>query len=120
MKTAKLNEILERLLESSAASRYQIIKGLYSGPDRKEWSVRNVTRIRKELHFLLSSEDVMAAFPFIRKILVNDMPEIKKNIIILSGIGLCTKCIADLNCISEGYVKMTIGSLRGDLPDLFG
>ena len=120
MKTAKKNEILKRLLESTASCRYQIIKRLYFGPGRNEWSVRNVTQMRNELHFLLSSEDAIAAFPFIRRILTQDMSEIKKNIIILARMGLGMKCIADLNCISEGYVKMVIGSLRKDYPDLFG
>ena len=58
-------------------------------------------------------------FTVIHEIQEDEMPEVKRNIMIMAGIGFDEECIAELICVSKGYVRMTVRSLGNDFPELF-
>lgn len=132
MKTTAKEEMLKRMLSLTARSRHLILKNLWTLTERKrpgtlkefnemskDLASHALTEMRNEIHMLLTSKEITGEFPVIHEILEDEMPVVKRNIMILSGIGFDEECIADLNCVSKGYVMMTIRSLGDDFPELF-
>lgn len=132
MKTITKEELQKRMLILTARSRHLILKELWALAESKrpgsrkdfneiskDLASRALTDMRSEIHHLLTSSEMTEEFPVIHEILEDEMPVVKRNIMILAGIGFDDECIADLNCVSKGYVKMTIRSLGNDFPELF-
>ncbi len=132
MKTITKEELQKRMLILTARSRHVILKELWALAESKrpgsrkdfnemskDLASRALTDMRSEIHHLLTSSEMTEEFPVIHEILEDEMPVVKRNIMILAGIGFDDECIADLNCVSKGYVKMTIRSLGNDFPELF-
>lgn len=132
MKTITKEELQKRMLILAAKSRHMILKELWTLTESKrpgsrkdfnemskDLASRALTDMRSEIHHLLTSSEMTEEFPVIHEILEEEMPMVKRNIMILAGIGFDEECIADLNCVSKGYVKMTIRSLDNDFPELF-
>ena len=70
-------------------------------------------------NFCHGSLQMSQEFPVIHEIQEDEMPEVKRNIMILAGMGFDEECIAELNCVSKGYVRMTVRSLGNDFQELF-
>ena len=132
MKTITKEELQKRMLILTARSRHVILKELWALAESKrpgsrkdfnemskDLASRALTDMRSEIQHLLTSSEMTEEFPVIHEILEDEMPVVKRNIMILAGIGFDDECIADLNCVSKGYVKMTIRSLGNDFPELF-
>lgn len=132
MKTITKEELQKRMLILAAKSRHMILKELWTLTESKrpgsrkdfnemskDLASRALTDMRSEIHHLLTSSEMTEEFPVIHEILEEEMPMVKRNIMILAGIGFDEECIADLNCVSKGYVKMTMRSLDNDFPELF-
>lgn len=132
MKTITKEELQKRMLILTARSRHMILKELWALTESKrpgsrkdfnemskDLASRALTDMRSEIHHLLTSSEMTEEFPVIHEILEDEMPVVKRNIMILAGIGFDDECIADLNCVSKGYVKMAIRSLGNDFPELF-
>ena len=74
---------------------------------------------------MMNEDEVVAAVEVaaalgIRKIrLTGGEPLVKKNIAVLSMTGLSDECIAAMNCVSLGYARMVIRTLRDDFPEIF-
>lgn len=132
MKTMKKERLLTDLLEITARSRFLILKELWKLPDTerpanakefndasKDMVSRSLTDIREKINQMLISSGIYDSFPLFRTVLPEETPTVKRNILFLAASGFSTECIADLNCVSKGYVKMTIDILRKDYPDLF-
>lgn len=132
MKTITMEELQKRLLFLTARSRHMILKELWTltGSKRpgtrkefdelsKELASHALTEMRHEVHQLLTSNEMKEEFPVIHEVQEDEMPEVKRNIMIMAGIGFDEECIAELNCVSKGYVRMTVRSLGNDFPELF-
>ena len=85
----------------------------------KELASNALMEIRHEVHQVLTSNEMTEEFPVIHEIQEDEMPEVKRNIMIMAGIGFDEECIAELNCVSKGYVWMTVRSLGNDFQELF-
>lgn len=78
-----------------------------------------LTLLRNEIFQTITSSDLLSV-PICREIAEDsDIPQVRKSINILAIYGIDAGCIADLNCINVGYVRMCIKSLKEDYPDLF-
>lgn len=132
MKTQKNDEILKDLLKITATSRFMILNELWKLPSNErphnvttftnllqESISRHLTTLRNTVYELITSEGMTTSYPFISSIMESGIPQVKKNVLILAGIGIEPECIAALNCVSKGYVNMTIRSSSLDYPELF-
>lgn len=132
MKTLKTESLVMDLLEATARSRFLILKELWKLPETerpinakefhdasKDMVSRSLTDIREEINQMLISRGIYDSFPLFRTILPEDTPTVKRNILFMAAGGFSAECIADLNCVSKGYVKMTTDILRKDYPELF-
>lgn len=80
-----------------------------------------LTHLRKEIFETVISDEYVSDLPIIREIAEDDrIPQMRKNIDILALYGMDSECIAALNCVNIGYVRMCIRTLKADYPELFG
>lgn len=120
-------KIETKLLSITAGSQYRLIKEIWNqsasprSVDLNRGLVINVsTSLRKQIFKAITSADMLSADPICREIAEDDViPLIRKNICILAIYGIDAGCIADLNCVNIGYVRMCIRSLKEEYPELF-
>ena len=115
-------ELYIRLLEITAESRFNLMKEIWNRKTYNQDIIsRTVTQLRNDIFRIIISKRFGSYHPIIRKIAENDgIPQIRKNIGILSTYGLDDKCIANLNCVNVGYVRICIRALKSDFPEIFG
>ena len=132
MKTITMEELQERILILTARSRHMILKELWTLAESKRPATRKkfdeltkelvsraLTDMRSKIYQMLTSNEMTEEFPVIHEIQEDEMPVVKRNIMIMAGMGFDEECIADLNCVSKGYVWMTVRSLGNDFQELF-
>ena len=129
MKTEQKTELYRKLLEVTAESRFAIMKDIWNLQVRTRLLGHNqyrevisdaLTKLRQEIFDTLLSDPTLSSDGFVKEVAVCcDLPMIKKNIAILSMTGLSDECIAAMNCVSLGYVKMVTRTLRDDFPEIF-
>ena len=79
-----------------------------------------LAKMRQEIFDALISDTAVSSDEFVNEIAACcDLPLIKKNIAVLAMTGLSNECIAAMNCVSLGYVRMVIRTLRDDFPEIF-
>ncbi len=122
MKTEKKVELYMRLLEITAESRFDLMKEIWNRKtDNQDIISRTMTELRNGIFRIIISKRFSSSHPIIQEIAENDgIPQIRKNIGILAIYGLDDECIADLNCVNAGYVRICIRSLKNDFPEIFG
>lgn len=115
-----------KLLKITASGRFRLIKKIWNTPAsqkahniNKETIIDELSLLRNELFRTITSSDMQSS-PICREIAEDDrIPLVRKNICILAIYGLDAGCIADLNCVNIGYVRMCIKSLKEEYPELF-
>ena len=122
-------ELCLKLLEITAESRFAIMKDIWNlqvrtrpfGHNQYRDTISDaITKLRQEIFNTLLSDPTLSSDGFVKEVAVCcDLPMIKKNIAILSMTGLSDECIAAMNCVSLGYVKMVTRTLRDDFPEIF-
>jgi hypothetical protein len=130
MSTEPKLKLYETLLKITAEDRFRFMKEIWdlnrtqriiSHDTYKDAVCRSLTLLRKDIFEKITSESICYAYPIIRDIAIcEDMPQLKKNISILAICGMEAGCIAALNCVNIGYVKLCIRTLKADFPELFG
>lgn len=122
-------ELCLKLLEITAESRYAIMKDIWNLQVRTRPLGHNqyrdiisdaITKLRQEIFNILLSDPTLSSDGFVKEVAAYcDLPMIKKNIVILYMTGLSYECIAAMNCVSLGYARMVIRTLRDDFPEIF-
>lgn len=120
-------KIETKLLSITAESQYRLIKEIWNqsaSPRSVDLNrglvINGSTSLRKQIFKAITSSDMLSAEPICREIAEDDaIPLIRKNICILAIYGIDARCIADLNCVNIGYVRMCIRSLKEEYPELF-
>jgi hypothetical protein len=119
-------EIETKLLCITAESRSRLMRKIWEMPAsagahlrHRELITSELTLLRNELFRAITSSEMLSGW-LCRKIAEDEgIPQVRKNICILAIYGIDAGCIADLNCVNIGYVKMCIRSLKKDYPELF-
>ena len=129
MKTEQKTELYRKLLEVTAESRFAIMKriwnmhvtsGLRSHIHYRDALSDALTELRKDIFETLISDAALSSDEFVVGIVsCCDLPQVKKNIAVMAIAGLKDGCIADMNCVSKGFVRMVIRTLRDDFPEIF-
>ena len=122
-------ELCLKLLEITAESRFAIMKEIWNLQVRTRPLGHNqyrdiisdaITKLRLEIFNSLLSAPTLSSDEFVNEIAACcDLPMIKKNIAVLAMTGLSNECIAAMNCVSLGYVRMVIRTIRNDFPEIF-
>lgn len=122
-------ELCLKLLEITAESRFAIMKDIWNlqvrtrplGHNQYRDTISDaITKLRQEIFNTLLSDPTLSSDGFVKEVAAYcDLPMIKKNIVILYMTGLSNECIAAMNCVSLGYVKMVTRTLRDDFPEIF-
>ena len=122
-------ELCLKLLEITAESRFAIMKDIWNLQVRTRRLSHNqyreviseaLAKMRQEIFDALISDAALSSDGFVKEIeACCDLPLIKKNIAVLSTTGLSDECIAAMNCVSLGYARMVIRTLRDDFPEIF-
>ena len=122
-------ELCLKLLEITAESRFAIMKDIWNlqvrtrpfGHNQYRDTISDaITKLRQEIFNILLSDPTLSSDEFINEIAVCcDLPMIKKNIAVLAMTGLSNECIAAMNCVSLGYVRIVKRTLRDDFPEIF-
>ena len=122
-------ELCLKLLEITAESRFAIMKDIWNLQIRtrllghnqyKEVISDALAKLRQEIFNTLLSDPTLSSDEIVNEIAACcDLPLIKKNIAVLAMTGLSNECIAAMNCVSLGYVKMVTRTLRDDFPEIF-
>ena len=121
-------KIETKLLKITAESRLRIMKHIWSHASERTGDIayrslitNELTHLRKEIFETIISDEYVSDLPIIREIAEDDrIPQMRKNIDILALYGMDSECIAALNCVNIGYVRMCIRTLKADYPELFG
>jgi hypothetical protein len=121
-------KIETKLLKITAESRLRIMKHIWSHASERTGDIayrslitNELTHLRKEIFETVISDEYVSDLPIIREIAEDDrIPQMRKNIDILALCGMDSECIAALNCVNIGYVRMCIRTLKADYPELFG
>jgi hypothetical protein len=121
-------KIETKLLKITAESRLRIMKHIWSHASERTGDIayrslitNELTHLRKEIFETVISDEYASDLPIIREIAEDDrIPQMRKNIDILALYGMDSECIAALNCVNIGYVRMCIRTLKADYPELFG
>lgn len=116
-------KIETKLLNITAESRFRLVRKIWetsvSSKAHKELVTRELGILRNELFRTITSSG-MPSVPICREIAEDyGIPLVRKNICILAIYGIDARCIADLNCVNIGYVRMCIRSLKEEYPELF-
>lgn len=129
MKTEQKTELYRKLLEVTAESRFAIMKRIWnlhvSSRPQSHIHYRNalsdaLTGLRQDIFETLISDAALSSDEFVMGIVsCSDIPQVKKNIAVMAMAGLEEGCIADMNCVSKGFVKIYIRTLREDFPEIF-
>ena len=129
MDTEQKTELCLKLLEITAESRFAIMKDIWNLQVRTRPLGHNqyrdiisdaITKLRQEIFNILLSDPTLSSDQIFNEIAACcDLPLIKKNIAVLAMTGLSNECIAAMNCVSLGYVKMVTRTLRDDFPEIF-
>lgn len=129
MDTKEKNELYFKLLETTAESRFAIMKKIWNLQARirplshdpyKDVISEALTKLRQEMFETLISDAAISSDEFVMEIAAcSDLPQIKKNIAVLALTGLSDECIAAMNCIDTGYVRRYIRTLKEDFPEKF-
>ena len=129
MDTEQKTELCLKLLEITAESRFAIMKDIWNLQVRtrplghnqyREVISEALAKMRQEIFDALISDTDVSSDEFVNEIAACcDLPLIKKNIAVLAMTGLSNECIAAMNCVSLGYVKMVTRTLRDDFPEIF-
>mgnify|MGYP005611735849 FL=1 len=129
MDTEQKTELCLKLLEITAESRFAIMKDIWNLQVRTRPLGHNqyrdiisdaITKLRQEIFNILLSDPTLSSDEIVNEIAACcDLPLIKKNIAVLAITGLSNECIAAMNCVSLGYVKMVTRTLRDDFPEIF-
>ena len=129
MDTEQKTELCLKLLEITAESRFAIMKDIWNLQVRTRPLGHNqyrdiisdaITKLRQEIFNILLSDPTLSSDEFVNEIAACcDLPLIKKNIAVLAMTGLSNECIAAMNCVSLGYARMIIRTLRDDFPEIF-
>lgn len=129
MDTEQKTELCLKLLEITAESRFGIMKDIWNLQVRTRPLGHNqyrdiisdaITKLRQEIFNILLSDPTLSSDEFVNEIAACcDLPLIKKNIAVLAMTGLSNECIAAMNCVSLGYARMVIRTLRDDFPEIF-
>lgn len=129
MNTEQKMELCLKLLEITTESRFAIMKDIWNLQVRTRPLGHNqyrdiisdaITKLRQEIFNILLSDPTLSSDEFVNEIAACcDLPLIKKNIAVLAMTGLSNECIAAMNCVSLGYVKMVTRTLRDDFPKIF-
>ena len=129
MDTEQKTELCLKLLEITAESRFAIMKDIWNLQVRtrplghnqyREVISEALAKMRQEIFDALISDTAVSSDEFVNEIAACcDLPLIKKNIAVLAMTGLSNECIAAMNCVSLGYVKMVTRTLRDDFPEIF-
>lgn len=129
MDTEQKTELCLKLLEITAESRFAIMKDIWNLQVRTRPLGHNqyrdiisdaITKLRQEIFNILLSDPTLSSDEFVNEIAACcDLPLIKKNIAVLAMTGLSNECIAAMNCVSLGYARMVIRTLRNDIPEIF-
>ena len=129
MNTEQKMELCRKLLKITAESRFAIMKDIWNLQVRARPFGHNlyrdtisdaITKLRQEIFDALISDAALSSDGFVKEIeACCDLPLIKKNIAVLAMTGLSNECIAAMNCVSLGYVKMVTRTLRDDFPEIF-
>lgn len=129
MDTEQKTELCLKLLEITAESRFAIMKDIWNLQVRTRPLGHNqyrdiisdaITKLRQEIFNILLSDPTLSSDEFVNEIAACcELPLIKKNIAVLAMTGLSNECIAAMNCVSLGYVKMVTRTLRNDFPEIF-
>jgi len=122
-------ELCLKLLEITAESRFAIMKDIWNLQVRTRPLGHNqyrdiiseaLAKMRQEIFDALISDTAVSSDEFVNEIAACcDLPLIKKNIAVLAMTGLSNECIAAMNCVSLGYARMVIRTLRDDFPEIF-
>ena len=129
MDTEQKMELCLKLLEITAESRFAIMKDIWNLQVRtrplghnqyREVISEAITKLRQEIFNILLSDPTLSSDEIVNEIAACcDLPLIKKNIAVLAMTGLSNECIAAMNCVSLGYARMVIRTLRDDFPEIF-
>ena len=129
MDTEQKMELCLKLLEITAESRFAIMKDIWNLQVRtrplghnqyREVISEALAKMRQEIFDALISDTAVSSDEFVNEIAACcDLPLIKKNIAVLAMTGLSNECIAAMNCVSLGYARMVIRTLRDDFPEIF-
>lgn len=129
MDTEQKTELCLKLLEITAESRFAIMKDIWNLQVRTRPLGHNqyrdiisdaITKLRQEIFNILLSDPTLSSDEFVNEIAgCCDLPLIKKNIAVLAMTGLSNECIAAMNCVSLGYARMVIRTLKDDFPEIF-
>lgn len=129
MNTEQKMELCRKLLKITAESRFAIMKDIWnlqvrtrplSHNQNREVISEALVKLRQEIFDALISDAALSSDGFVKEIeACCDLPLIKKNIAVLSTTGLSDECIAAMNCVSLGYARMVIRTLRDDFPEIF-
>ena len=130
MNTEQKTKLYERLLKITAEGRFHFMQEIWnlhqtqriiSHDIYRDAVCRALTQLRKGIFDEIASEPICSAHPLIQEIAISeDLPQLRKNISILAICGMDTECIAALNCVNIGYVRICIRTLKADFPELFG
>jgi hypothetical protein len=122
-------ELCLKLLEITAESRFAIMKDIWNlqvrtrpfGHNQYRDTISDaLAKLRQEIFDALISDTAVSSNEFVKEVAACcDLPMIKKNIVILYMTGLSYECIAAMNCVSLGYVRMVIRTLRDDFSEIF-
>ena len=129
MNTGKKMELCLKLLEITAESRFAIMKEIWdlqikirplSHNHYRDVISEAITKLRQDIFETLISDETLSSDGFVTEVAsCCDMPLVKKNIAALAMTGLSDECIAAMNCVSLGYARMVIRTLRDDFPEIF-
>lgn len=129
MKTEQMMELYRKLLEVTAESRFAIMKRIWnlnvtsrpkSHDQYRDALSDALTDLRQDIFRTLISDAALSSDEFVKEIVsCCDLPQVKKNIAVLAMAGLKDGCIAAMNCVSKGFVRMYIRTLREDFPEIF-
>lgn len=122
-------ELCLKLLEITAESRFAIMKDIWNLQVRTRRLSHNqyreviseaLAKMRQEIFDALISDTAVSSDGFVQEVAACcDLPMIKKNIAALAMTGLSDECIAAMNCVSLGYVRIVKRTLRDDFPEIF-
>ena len=122
-------ELCLKLLEITAESRFAIMKDIWNlqvrtrpfGHNQYRDTISDaITKLRQDIFNTLLSDPTLSSDEFVNEIATcHGLTLVKKNIAVLAITGLSNECIAAMNCVSLGYVKMATRTLRDDFPEIF-
>ncbi|MBR5299999.1 MAG: hypothetical protein IKU36_07095 [Bacteroidales bacterium] len=129
MNTEQKMELCLKLLEITAESRFAIMKDIWNLQVRIRPLSHNhyrdaisnaITKLREDIFETLVSAGAFSSDALIMEIAsCSDLPQVKKNIAALAITGMSDECIAALNCVDKGYVRIYIRTLKEDFPEIF-